>query len=142
MPSTNSAHRGFLGPYDSEAEKNLNGRNRNSHPMMNTNGSGSSAEEQGEKLRTKTKVKRNWYGKKVGVTTTTVMSRSPTMDEEMQGPEKRPVLLYAPFYNGVAAGLAFGEWIEIVGLSEGCVSDTSFFFSPIVFIGNGVSEYI
>ncbi|KIY71077.1 hypothetical protein CYLTODRAFT_370017 [Cylindrobasidium torrendii FP15055 ss-10] len=45
-------------------------------------------------LQTRVKVKRNWYGKKVGVTTVEPK------------PAKRTTSLYAPIYNGIAAGLA------------------------------------
>lgn len=44
------------------------------------------------------KWKRKWYGKKYKV--------YKTVEE---GPEKRPTRLFAPVYNGLAAGLAFGE---------------------------------
>ncbi|KAJ7254691.1 glycosyl transferase family group 2-domain-containing protein [Mycena haematopus] len=60
----------------------------------------SSAED--EKLRTKTKVRRNWYGKKVGLTTTTI---SPDVESGLR--DRREAKLYAPIYNGLAAGAAF-----------------------------------
>lgn len=63
-----------------------------------------SSEEESEKLRTKTRVRRNWYGKKVGVTTTTVGA-----DLESGLRDRRAAKLYAPVYNGLAAGLSFGE---------------------------------
>ncbi|KAJ7489449.1 glycosyl transferase family group 2-domain-containing protein [Mycena latifolia] len=55
-----------------------------------------------EKLRTKTRVRRNWYGKKVGVTTTTV---GPDLEAGLR--DRRAAKLYAPVYNGLAAGLSF-----------------------------------
>ncbi|KAJ7705304.1 glycosyl transferase family group 2-domain-containing protein [Mycena rosella] len=61
-----------------------------------------SSSEDNEKLRTKTRVRRNWYGKKVGVTTTTV---SPDLESGLR--DRRAAKLYAPVYNGLAAGLAF-----------------------------------
>jgi hypothetical protein len=68
-------------------------------------------------LRMRTRVKRNWYGKKIGFVTTTPSSPREGksdlergLDEEMEMEErdKRPVQMYAPVYNGLAAGLAFG----------------------------------
>ncbi|KAJ6567737.1 glycosyl transferase family group 2-domain-containing protein [Mycena vulgaris] len=60
------------------------------------------SEDSNEKLRTKTRVRRNWYGKKVGVTTTTVGT-----DVEAGLRDRRAAKLYAPVYNGLAAGLSF-----------------------------------
>ncbi|KAF8201059.1 glycosyl transferase family group 2-domain-containing protein [Mycena galopus ATCC 62051] len=54
-----------------------------------------------EKL-TKTKVRRTWYGKKVGVTTTTL---GPDVESGLR--DRREAKLYAPVYNGLAAGLSF-----------------------------------
>ncbi|KAJ7058150.1 glycosyl transferase family group 2-domain-containing protein [Mycena amicta] len=54
-----------------------------------------------EKL-TKERVRRNWYGKKVGVETTTVAA-----DIEAGLRDRRDAKLYAPIYNGLAAGLSF-----------------------------------
>ena len=50
------------------------------------------------------KTKRTWYGKEKVV-------EVPQIDYAAQetGPEKRPAVLYAPFYNGVAAALSFRE---------------------------------
>ncbi|KAJ6551523.1 glycosyl transferase family group 2-domain-containing protein [Mycena capillaripes] len=59
-------------------------------------------DESGEKLRTKTRIRRNWYGKKVGVTTTTV---GPDLEAGLR--DRREAKLYAPVYNGLAAGLSF-----------------------------------
>ncbi|KAJ7634171.1 glycosyl transferase family group 2-domain-containing protein [Mycena polygramma] len=53
-------------------------------------------------LRTRARVRRNWYGKKVGVTTTTV---SPDLEAGLR--DRRDAKLYAPVYNGLAAGLSF-----------------------------------
>ena len=53
-------------------------------------------------------VKRRWYGKRVVVEE----KRFPHADNEAEleyGPEKRPAMLYAPLYNGIAAGLSLGE---------------------------------
>ncbi|KAJ7222442.1 glycosyl transferase family group 2-domain-containing protein [Mycena pura] len=55
----------------------------------------------GEKV-TKTHVKRNWYGKRIGLTTTTV---DPDVEAGLR--DRREAKLYAPVYNGLAAGLAF-----------------------------------
>ncbi|KAF7297159.1 Glyco-trans-2-like domain-containing protein [Mycena indigotica] len=65
-----------------------------------------------EKL-TKAKVRRNWYGKKVGVETTIVAA-----DVESGLRDRRDAKLYAPIYNGLAAGLSF------------------------VFIGNGINTIL
>ncbi|KAF4566319.1 hypothetical protein EYR36_011738 [Pleurotus pulmonarius] len=47
------------------------------------------------------KMKRTWYGKKVWV-------RDDDEDDVERGaPEKRPAMLYAPVYNGIAAAMAF-----------------------------------
>jgi len=53
-------------------------------------------------------VKRRWYGKRVVVEE----KRFPHAEDGAEleyGPEKRPALLYAPLYNGIAAGLSLGE---------------------------------
>lgn len=65
-------------------------------------------------LHARTRVKRNWYGKKIGFVTTP--PSSPRMDlEQGQDPEmeveerdKRSVQMYSPVYNGLAAALALG----------------------------------
>ena len=54
----------------------------------------------------RTVTKRTWYGRKYTVTV------YPTSDD---GPEERPIMLYAPIYNGLAVGLS------------------------VFFIGNGIS---
>ncbi|KAF7307706.1 Glyco-trans-2-like domain-containing protein [Mycena kentingensis (nom. inval.)] len=54
-----------------------------------------------EKL-TKSRVRRNWYGKKVGVETTTI-----TGDLEAGLRDRREAKLFACLYNGLAAGLSF-----------------------------------
>ncbi|KAH9026838.1 glycosyl transferase family group 2-domain-containing protein [Lactarius pseudohatsudake] len=62
-------------------------------------------------------VKRRWYGKRVVVEE----KQFPDAEDETElgyGPEKRPALLYAPLYNGIAAGLS------------------------LVFIGNGVKTLL
>jgi hypothetical protein len=50
-------------------------------------------------------VKRRWYGKRIVVEEKQFEDESEP--ELGYGPEKRPALLYAPVYNGLAAGLAF-----------------------------------
>jgi hypothetical protein len=51
-------------------------------------------------------VKRRWYGRRVVVEE----KRFPRADDEAEyGREKRPAMLYAPLYNGIAAGLSLGE---------------------------------
>ncbi|KAJ6466992.1 glycosyl transferase family group 2-domain-containing protein [Mycena sanguinolenta] len=64
----------------------------------------SSSAASSEKLgpRTKIKVRRNWYGKKIGTTTTTI---SPDVEAGLR--DTRAAQLYAPLYNGLAAGLSF-----------------------------------
>jgi cellulose synthase/poly-beta-1,6-N-acetylglucosamine synthase-like glycosyltransferase len=68
-------------------------------------------------------VKRRWYGKRVVVEEQQFpdageKSENQAENELGYGPEKRPAMLYAPLYNGLAAGLA------------------------IVFIGNGVKNLL
>ena len=55
-------------------------------------------------------VKRRWYGKRVVIEE----QQFPDVEDESErglgyGPEKRPAMLYAPLYNGLAAGLAIGK---------------------------------
>jgi hypothetical protein len=53
-------------------------------------------------------VKRRWYGKRV---VEEKQYLDPGDEPELgYGPEKRPALLYAPLYNGMAAGLSLGEY--------------------------------
>lgn len=56
--------------------------------------------------RKRTKVKRNWWGKK------RIVVVDDGLDEEYGNgvPEKRPAMLYAPIYNGLAAGLSICEY--------------------------------
>ncbi|KAF7338492.1 Glyco-trans-2-like domain-containing protein [Mycena venus] len=79
-----------LGPYDPEKPTPSNSATTRLNP------SGES-----EKM-TKTKVRRNWYGKKVGVTTTSI---APDVESGLR--DRREAKLYAPIYNGLAAGLSF-----------------------------------
>ncbi|KAI0051592.1 hypothetical protein FA95DRAFT_1485075 [Auriscalpium vulgare] len=73
-------------------------------------------------VRVVRKVKRNWYGKKVVVVEEIPVEKdgSSAYDIEMgleYGPEKRKALLYAPFYNGLAAALSMvyvGNGIKIL----------------------------
>ncbi|KAJ7366666.1 glycosyl transferase family group 2-domain-containing protein [Mycena albidolilacea] len=81
------------GPYDPEKPMPVN-----SSPNARLNPS----DENDEKLRTKTKVRRNWYGRKVGVTTTSI---APDVESGLR--DRREAKLYAPIYNGLAAGLSF-----------------------------------
>ena len=50
-----------------------------------------------EKEQVKTKTKRTWYGKKKTVVV-------PDLEEGV--PEPRPIMLYAPVYNGLAFGMS------------------------------------
>ena len=50
------------------------------------------------------KTKRTWYGGKKVVEVPQIHYAA-----QQVGPEKRPAVLYAPFYNGVAAALSFSE---------------------------------
>lgn len=65
----------------------------------------------------RTVTKRRWYGKKYTIEVTEIDG----VDVESLGPEKRPALLYAPVYNGLAMGLAMGVYlfrpvsVEVVG---------------------------
>ena len=65
-------------------------------------------------LHSRTRVKRNWYGKKIGFITTPPSSpREHKSDlerglEDIEERDKRPVQFYAPVYNGLAAALALG----------------------------------
>jgi hypothetical protein len=68
-------------------------------------------------LREIPKYKRTWYGRKILLNPTT--AGYPDV-ESANAPEKRPAKLYAPLYNGLAAGLSFvfiGNGIRIL-LSE------------------------
>lgn len=56
--------------------------------------------------------KRTWYGKKVFVPSSSLKQGD---DLERYGGEKRPVRLYAPLYNGLAAGIALGILFWIFG---------------------------
>jgi len=58
--------------------------------------------------------KRTWYGKKVLLKKAEVDEKGDV--EELMGEGKRPVRLYAPLYNGLAAGIAL------------CMFDISFFW--------------
>jgi hypothetical protein len=56
------------------------------------------------------KVKRTWYGRKK------VVEEPQILDVVQEvGPEKRPTMLYAPFYNGVAAALSISESSHLLG---------------------------
>ncbi|KAJ7729356.1 hypothetical protein B0H16DRAFT_1734293 [Mycena metata] len=62
---------------------------------------GGNPEERTRQL-TKMHVRRNWYGKKVGVMTTSVSA-----DVEAGLRDRRAAKLYSPIYNGLTAGLSF-----------------------------------
>ena len=58
--------------------------------------------------------KRRWYGKRVVVEEQQFPDAEEKSEDQAEnelgyGPEKRPVMLYAPLYNGLAAGLAIGK---------------------------------
>jgi hypothetical protein len=60
-------------------------------------------------LHTHTTVKRNWYGKKITVVTSEKADlEAMNQDQIIQDRDKRPIQLYAPVYNGLAAGLSLG----------------------------------
>jgi hypothetical protein len=58
-----------------------------------------------ESVRT---LKRRWYGKRV-IIEEKRFSNAQDEAELEYGPEKRQVMLYAPLYNGIAAGLSISE---------------------------------
>ena len=59
--------------------------------------------EDGEGNNTTRRYKRTWYGKKV------LLPPSKQGDDlEKYRAERRPIRLYAPLYNGLAAGIALG----------------------------------
>ncbi|KAA1477055.1 hypothetical protein DENSPDRAFT_867478 [Dentipellis sp. KUC8613] len=63
-------------------------------------------------------VRRTWYGRKVEVEVEVqeVVARDGAV-EDLEGPEKRPAVLYAPVYNGIAAGLSLvycGNGVKIL----------------------------
>jgi hypothetical protein len=53
-------------------------------------------------------VKRRWYGKRVVVEEKRFSAHTDDEAELEYGSEKRPAMLYAPLYNGIAAGLSLG----------------------------------
>jgi len=55
-------------------------------------------------------VKRRWYGKRVVVEEQQFPNAEDSSAELGYGPEKRPAMLYAPLYNGIAAGLSLGKY--------------------------------
>jgi hypothetical protein len=57
--------------------------------------------------------KRTWYGRKK-----TMVVEAETEEELEYGDDRRPTMLYAPFYNGIAAALSFGElrWLWALGV--------------------------
>ena len=59
-------------------------------------------DEVSEKDAVKTKTTRNWFGKKKTVVV-------PDLEDGM--PEPRPVMLYAPIYNGLAFGLSICKFL-------------------------------
>lgn len=74
-------------------------------------------------------VKRRWFGKRV-----VIEEKRPQNAEDDS--ERRPTMLYAPLYNGIAAGLSLRESPHFsVLLAKVALS------SSTVFVGNGISEY-
>ena len=74
-------------------------------------------------------VKRRWFGKRV-----VIEEKRPQNAEDYS--ERRPTMLYAPLYNGIAAGLSLRESPHFsVLLAKAALS------SSTVFVGNGISEY-
>lgn len=71
---------------------------------LNGHSHGQKSEDDQMNNKTGEKVKRTWYGRKVFL--------SPSLkqgdDLERYEGEKRPIRLYAPVYNGLAAGIALG----------------------------------
>lgn len=62
----------------------------------------------------RTKTIRTWYGKKK-----TIVIEGPDMSAvDSALPQKRPAMLYAPIYNGLAAGLSVCKCLR-VGFTEG-----------------------
>lgn len=79
---------------------------RSSHAGGRPSGLGGDSEKNGYmgEVTKRTVTKRKWYGKKYTIEVTEIDG----VDVESLGPEKRPALLYAPVYNGLAMGLAMG----------------------------------
>jgi len=73
--------------------------------------------EDGRTNRSRGGYKRTWYGKKVFV------QPSSTQEDDLEGckGERRPVRLYAPVYNGLAAGIALGM---LFSFSSGFLEET------------------
>lgn len=101
-PTGSSSTTGSLLPRSSSYTASATGHD--SLPTSVSNHSSALVHPSSPALQTKVKVRRNWYGKKVGITAAKVPTRE--------------VKLYAPVYNGLAAGLA------------------------LVFIGNGVKTLL
>jgi hypothetical protein len=84
-------------------------------PPKNTTPFPEQPKEKTPSVHTRTIVKRNWYGKKIGVFTTSEpekadLEQAMDDDQEVEDRDKRPVQLYAPLYNGLAAGLSLGAF--------------------------------
>ncbi|KAF9561703.1 hypothetical protein CPC08DRAFT_722637 [Agrocybe pediades] len=100
--------------YDDDPATDLGGAEK-----MGAVGASDKVGRSGPRVR-KQKYKRTWYGKKVPLPMT-VEDEMDLDDEDVEGftgEERRPVRLYAPLYNGLAAGLA------------------------MVFVGNGVKTLL
>lgn len=82
---------------------------RSSHAGGRPSGLGGDSEKNGYmgEVTKRTVTKRRWYGKKYTIEVTEIDG----VDVESLGPEKRPALLYAPVYNGLAMGLAMGVYL-------------------------------
>lgn len=79
--------------------------------------------------------KKTWYGKKVFV----LPPLKHGDDVERYGGERRPIRLYAPVYNGLAAGIAIGMlfvYFEFFGVRIAL----TVFSGMTVFVGNGLRE--
>lgn len=61
----------------------------------------------------RTKTIRTWYGRKKVVEIPNAFD-----DLEATGPEPRPAVLFAPVYNGLAAGLSICEHFKVLSVRE------------------------
>ena len=99
--------------------------NRHSHHQK--------SEDAGRNDKSRGEYRRTWYGKKVLVPPSSEQGG----DLERYEGERRPVRLYAPVYNGLAAGAALGTLL--IRLLSGKAL-TFCFFCLTVFIGNGIRQ--
>jgi len=84
------------------------GRDPSGDVSMEKVGSGGRSGSDGTFAEQGKRYKRTWYGKKVALQRSENLDKQDTLDdvEELRGEQKRPVRLYAPLYNGLAAGMA------------------------------------